>query len=110
MQARQSLQRGYADPAGTAVRQQAASRRPRVAAPAAEGPGAGAGDPLPRESRTRRPFRTASYSVLLYVYLPTPEPPDPENAQAVPGINLRVNSQTYEGYSVNRNLATNRLK
>ena len=52
------------------------------------------GDP-PRESRTRRPFRTASYSVLLSVYLPTPEPPGPGNAQAVPGINLRVNSQTY---------------
>ena len=35
------------------------------------------GRPPPRESRTRRPFRTASYSVLLYVYLPTPEPPGP---------------------------------
>jgi len=49
----------------------------------------------PRESRTRRPFRTASYYVLLSVYLPTPEPPGPVNAQAAPGINLRVKSQTY---------------
>jgi hypothetical protein len=31
----------------------------------------------PRESRTRRPFRTASYSVLHSVYLPTPESPGP---------------------------------
>jgi hypothetical protein len=47
----------------------------------------------------RRTFRTASYSALLYVYLPTPEPPDPANAQAVPGINLRVNSQTIYAHS-----------
>jgi len=43
----------------------------------------------------RPPFRTASYSVFHFVYLPTPEPPDPGNAQAVPGINLPVDSQTY---------------
>ena len=94
MRTRRHLQRGFAGPAGTAIRRQAASRRLRVAAPAAGGPAPERETP-PRESRTRRPFRTASYSVLLYVYLPTPEPPDPGNAQAVPGINLRVNSQTY---------------
>ena len=44
MQARQSVQRSFAGPVGTAVRRQAASR-PRVAAPAAEGPGGGEGDP-----------------------------------------------------------------
>jgi len=103
---------------------QAASRGQRVTAPAARAAGrvghattppaearrlknghvarrwAGSGQPgrrLARYTRTlqdQRTFRTASYSVLLYVYLPTAEPPDPANAQAVPGINLRVNSQT----------------
>ena len=43
----------------------------------------------------RRAFRTVSYSVLLFVYLPTPEPPGSGNAQAEPGINLPVGSQTY---------------
>ena len=51
------------------------------------------GDPAARKP-DRRTFLTASYSVLLYACLPTPVPPDPGNAQAVPGINLRVNSQT----------------
>src|SRR6516225_5045586 len=76
MQPRRHLQHGFVGPAGTAVRRLAASRGQPVAAPAAGGPGAGAETP-PRESRTRRPFRTASYSVLLSVYLPTPEPPEP---------------------------------
>ena len=40
-------------------------------------------------------FRTVSYSVFLSVYLLTPEPPDPGNAQAVPGMDLPVDSQTY---------------
>src|SRR5271165_7257690 len=40
-------------------------------------PRARAGKPGPRKTRTRPPFRTASYSVLLSVYLPTPEPPGP---------------------------------
>lgn len=73
-------------PARTAVTRQphrAARASPR---PAAGGPGARKPD--------RRTFLTASYSVLLYACLPTPVPPDPGNAQAVPGINLRVNSQT----------------
>ena len=48
-----------------------------------------------REEPDRRAFRTASYSVLHFVYLPTPEPLDPGNTQAVPGINLPVDSQTY---------------
>ncbi len=42
----------------------------------------------------RRAFLTVSYSVFLYPCLLTPVPPDPGNAQAVPGINIRVNSQT----------------
>src|SRR5271157_2437080 len=76
MRTRRHLQRGFAGPAGAAIRRQAASRRLRVAAPAAGGPAPERETP-PRESRTRRPFRTASYSVFLSVYLPTPEPPGP---------------------------------
>jgi hypothetical protein len=47
------------------------------------------------EKAGRLSFRAASYSVFHFVYLPTPEPLDPGNAQAVPGINLPVDSQTY---------------
>ena len=79
-------------------RHEAADPAPRgqpVAAPAAEGLRARAGGP-PRESWTR----TGGCSLppaIPYSFTSTCRhryPPDPGNAQAVPGINLRVNSQT----------------
>src|SRR5215469_3318598 len=95
MQARQSLQRGFAGPPGTAVRRQAASRRPRVAAPAAEGPGTGEGDPCRKKAGTSGHSAPPAIPYSFTYTCRHRNPPDPENRQAVPGINLRVNSQTY---------------
>ena len=94
MQPRRHLQHGFVGPAGTAVRRLAASRGQPVAAPAAGGPGAGA------ETRREKagPGGHSAPPAIPYSFPYTcrhRNPRGPENAQAVPGINLRVDSQTY---------------